>query len=121
MNNKPELRKVVILGTGGTIAGVGEPGLTTGYFSGGLDIDSLITGVPGLKKLAWLVGEQIANVNSDDITQADWLKLANRINDMTNTMNSRAMNNYITVDGAADPNAFADDLIRSFRLNARTI
>ena len=83
MNNKPELRKVVILGTGGTIAGVGEPGLTTGYFSGGLDIDSLITGVPGLKKLAWLVGEQIANVNSDDITQADWLKLTRRINELS--------------------------------------
>lgn len=83
MNNKPELRKVVILGTGGTIAGVGEPGLTTGYFSGGLDIESLITGVPGLKKLAWLVGEQIANVNSDDITQADWLKLARRINELS--------------------------------------
>lgn len=48
-------------------------------------------------------------------------KLANRINAMTDTMNSRAMNNYITVDGAADPNAFADELIRSFRLNARTV
>ena len=36
-----------------------------------------------LKKLAWLVGEQIANVNSDDITQADWLKLARRINELS--------------------------------------
>ena len=48
-------------------------------------------------------------------------KLASKIGDMTNTMNSRSLNNYITVDGAADPNAFADDLIRSFRLNARTV
>ena len=69
--SKEDMRKVVILGTGGTIAGVGVPGLTTGYFSGGMDIESLITGVPGLKKLAWLIGEQIANVNSDDITQED--------------------------------------------------
>lgn len=48
-------------------------------------------------------------------------KLASRINAMTDTMNSRAMNNYITIDGASDPNAFADELIRSFRLNARTV
>ena len=80
--SKEDMRKVVILGTGGTIAGVGVPGLTTGYFSGGMDIESLITGVPGLKKLAWLVGEQIANVNSDDITQEDWLRLTRRINEL---------------------------------------
>lgn len=79
---KKDLKKVVILGTGGTIAGVGEPGLTTGYFSGGMDIESLITGVPGLKDLAWLIGEQIANVNSDDITQEDWLRLTRRINEL---------------------------------------
>lgn len=48
-------------------------------------------------------------------------KLASRINAMTDTMNSRAMNNYITVDGATDPSAFADELIRGFRLNARTV
>ncbi len=82
MNNRSDLRKVIILGTGGTIAGVGTPGLTTGYFSGGMDIDSLITGIPGLKDLAWLVGEQIVNVNSDDITQKDWLKLTERINEL---------------------------------------
>ena len=83
MNNRAEMRKVVILGTGGTIAGIGQPGLTTGYFSGGMDIESLITGVPGLKDLAWLIGEQIANVNSDDITQEDWLKLTARINELS--------------------------------------
>ena len=82
MNNRSDLRKVIILGTGGTIAGIGTPGLTTGYFSGGMDIDSLITGIPGLKDLAWLVGEQIVNVNSDDITQKDWLKLTGRINEL---------------------------------------
>lgn len=80
--SKKDLRKVVILGTGGTIAGIGKPGLTTGYFSGGMDIDALITGIPGIKDLAWLVGEQIANVNSDDITQEDWLRLTRRINEL---------------------------------------
>lgn len=47
--------------------------------------------------------------------------LTDQIGTMTDTMNSRALNNYINVDGATDPEAFADGLIRSFRLNARTI
>lgn len=48
-------------------------------------------------------------------------KLTNTLDGMTESMNSRALNNYITIDGSADPEAFADDLIRSFRLNARTV
>ena len=48
-------------------------------------------------------------------------KLANKIDTMTDTMNSRSLNNYINIDGSTDPEAFADGLIRSFRLNARTV
>jgi len=48
------------------------------------------------------------------------VRLANKLDAMTETMNSRSLNNYITIDGSSDPEAFADDLIRSFRLNART-
>ena len=48
-------------------------------------------------------------------------RLTSTLDSMTESMNSRALNNYITVDGASDPEAFADDLIRSFRLNARTV
>lgn len=47
-------------------------------------------------------------------------QLTNTLGIMTDTMNSRSLNNYITVDGSADPEAFADGLIRSFKLNART-
>lgn len=48
-------------------------------------------------------------------------KLASRIDSMTATMNARSLNNYITVDGASDPTEFANELVRSFRLNARTV
>lgn len=48
-------------------------------------------------------------------------KLSDRLDSMTETMNSRSLNNYVTIDGAADPEEFADGLIRSFKLNARTI
>ena len=48
-------------------------------------------------------------------------KLSNSINAMNGIMNSRSLNNYINIDGSADPEAFPDGLIRSFRLNARTV
>ena len=47
--------------------------------------------------------------------------LADQIGTMTETMNSRSLNNYINIDGSTDPEAFADGLLRSFKLNARTV
>lgn len=48
-------------------------------------------------------------------------KLNKTLSAMTDSMNSRSLNNYISIDGSTDPEAFADGLIRSFRLNARTV
>ena len=48
-------------------------------------------------------------------------KLSKKIDGMTESMNSRTLNVYNTIDGSSDPEAFADGLIRSFRLNARTV
>lgn len=47
--------------------------------------------------------------------------LASKLDSMTETMNSRSLNNYITVDGASDPEAFADALASRFRLHTRTL
>ena len=79
---KPALAHVVILATGGTIAGVqpkeGEPG----YKSGSLSIDALIKGAPGIEKLAKLDGEQIASIGSQDMNDVVWGKLARRANEL---------------------------------------
>ena len=48
-------------------------------------------------------------------------KLANKIDSITESMNSRSLNVYNTIDGSADPEAFADTLTRRFKLNARTM
>lgn len=48
-------------------------------------------------------------------------KLSSKIDSMTETMNSRSLNVYNTIEGSGDPEAFADGLIRSFRLKARTV
>lgn len=77
-----EKKTVYILATGGTIAGSGEAGKTTGYSAGELDVQTLIDGVPGIDKLANLKGIQIANIGSDDVTAQHWIKMANTINEL---------------------------------------
>ena len=77
-----ELSNVVILGTGGTIAGKGSSKTGVSYTAGELSINSLINSVPGIEKLANLTGENVANVPSQDMTDAIWLKLANRVNEV---------------------------------------
>ena len=71
---------ILILATGGTIAGVGEAGKSTGYNPGKLTVDDLIHDIPKIKDIAPLETVQICNVNSDDITADIWLELADIIN-----------------------------------------
>ncbi len=78
-----ELRPlVVILATGGTIAGEGTSAeRTTEYAAGVLDVDELIRSVPGLQAVARIRGEQVANIDSSHMTNDVLLKLANRVAD----------------------------------------
>jgi L-asparaginase len=80
--NKPN---VVILATGGTIAGAAATGTQSGYTSGAVTIDSMLKAVPGIEKLANLKGEQVSNVGSQDISFDIMLKLAKRINELLPT------------------------------------
>lgn len=75
-----EKNTVVLLATGGTIAGSGEQGKETGYKSGAVSIDSIVDAVPGIEDLANIEAVQVCNVNSDDITAEIWIELANKIN-----------------------------------------
>lgn len=72
-------KRVHIIATGGTIAGVGEAGFTGGYQPGVLSIGRLVEGLPTVEQVADVTGEQFASLNSDDITQAHWLAIVNRI------------------------------------------
>ena len=75
--------KVAILATGGTIAGSADNKLaTTGYAVGILGVDTLIQAVPDIKNLADITGEQIANMDSSNMTDEVWLKLAKRCNEL---------------------------------------
>ena len=73
---------VVILATGGTIAGAAASGTQAAYKSGAVTIDAMIAAVPGIGDLATIKGEQISNVGSQDMSMDIMLKLANRINEI---------------------------------------
>jgi len=77
-----EKPNIVILATGGTIAGSAETQIQAGYTSGQVGVDVLIGAVPQLEDLANVSGEQIANVGSQDMSDAIWLKLAERVNEL---------------------------------------
>ncbi|MBP1636143.1 MAG: ansA 1 [Acidobacteria bacterium] len=73
---------VVILATGGTIAGAAATGTQAGYTSGAVTIDAMVAAVPGISDLARIKGEQISNVGSQDMSFDILLKLAKRINEL---------------------------------------
>jgi len=73
---------VVILATGGTIAGAAATGTQAGYTSGAVTIDAMIAAVPGIKDMANIKGEQISNVGSQDMSFDIMLALAKRINEL---------------------------------------
>ena len=75
-----KLPNIVILATGGTIAGAAATGTQAGYTSGAVTIDSMLAAVPGIKNLANVKGEQISNVGSQDMSFGIMLILAKRIN-----------------------------------------
>ncbi len=77
--NKP---KIVILATGGTIAGAQANPESYGYKSGEFSVNDLIKAVPGIDKLARIEGEQVANIGSQDMNNEVWLKLAKRVNEV---------------------------------------
>jgi L-asparaginase len=73
--------RVLVLSTGGTISGRGSsPTDLTNYRSGSFLGEQLVASVPEIAKIADVKVEQIVNVSSPDMTVANWLTIAKRIN-----------------------------------------
>ena len=80
MMRKP---KVVILGTGGTIAGkAGSNTEMTGYQAGEIGIQTLINAVPEMLEVADVTGEQFCNIGSFDMIDDIWLRLSRRVSEL---------------------------------------
>ena len=74
------MKRILIVATGGTIAGVGEVGKSASYQAGEINIDEIIESIPALKHLAHLSAIQLFNVDSNEIDEAKLIKLANELN-----------------------------------------
>jgi L-asparaginase len=72
--------RIVIVATGGTIAGAAESTTAAGYKSGAVAVDVLIAAVPQMKKFADVKGVQVSSVGSQDMNDELWVKLATEVN-----------------------------------------
>lgn len=73
---------VYILATGGTIAGTGASETGSSYKAGAITVDQLLAAVPDILEIADVKGEQVANIGSQDMNTAIWLKLSQRVNEL---------------------------------------
>ena len=74
------MKRLLLLATGGTIAGCAENSATLNdYTAGVLGGDALLAAVPQLQDLAKISVEQIANVDSADMLFAHWRALVGRV------------------------------------------
>ena len=79
---------VIILGTGGTIAGKAQSNTEmTGYKAGELGIQTLIDAVPEMLEIANVSGEQFCNIGSFDMTWDIILSLSKKINTLLSNDN----------------------------------
>ena len=75
------LKKLVILGTGGTIAGRASSAFdNVGYVAAQVGIAQLLADIPSLAEGGPIIFEQIAQVDSKDMSFAVWQQLAERVN-----------------------------------------
>lgn len=72
--------RLVIVATGGTIAGAAKAATqTTGYRAGALPVERLLEAAPGLERLAELETDAVCALDSKDMSTAVWLTLSRRI------------------------------------------
>jgi L-asparaginase len=89
MNTSPSsstsstLPRIAVLATGGTIAGAApDAANTSGYQAGVVGVGQLLAAVPSLATVANVQAEQVASVDSKDMSLALWTKLVQRVNEL---------------------------------------
>jgi L-asparaginase len=75
-NENQDLPEVVVMATGGTIAGTAARSVDRVYEAGDVAVRDLIDAVPEASRLAKLTGLQIASIGSQNMNDEIWMKLA---------------------------------------------
>src|SRR6266542_6141241 len=76
----PDVPKVRIVATGGTIAGEQQQPGTLGGYEIKKNVNEIVALIPHVQRYAQVETEQFSNVASPSITPDHWLRLAQRIN-----------------------------------------
>ena len=80
---------VVVLATGGTIAGAGASAVNSAtYTAAKVPVDKLLAGLPELSNIANVSGEQVFQIASESFTNKELLTLARRVNELANALKS---------------------------------
>ena len=74
------MKNIVIIATGGTIAGKGQNGKTVVYRAGEIDMQEILESLPEINKLAHLKAIQLYNIDSNEMDEQKWMTLSNLIN-----------------------------------------
>ncbi|MBQ5418904.1 MAG: asparaginase [Selenomonas sp.] len=76
-------KRIRILAMGGTIAGsAADSAATTGYQAGAVGVAELLAAVPQVRAVAEVSGEQLAAIDSKDITAAVQLQMVRRVREL---------------------------------------
>ncbi|AZG14223.1 asparaginase [Cupriavidus pauculus] len=79
-SSHPRLPRIVVLATGGTIAGSsGSPASSAHYQAATVPVSQLVQAVPPLADVARVEAEQVAQVDSKDMMFGLWQQLAERV------------------------------------------
>ncbi|MBK5530471.1 asparaginase [Pseudomonas sp. TH06] len=86
VESQTKLANVVVLATGGTIAGAGASAANSAtYQAAKVGVEQLIAGIPELSKLANVRGEQVMQIASESITNDNLLQLGRRVAELADS------------------------------------
>ncbi|WP_460117977.1 asparaginase [Pseudomonas sp. H3_G09] len=86
VETQTKLANVVVLATGGTIAGAGASAANSAtYQAAKVGVEQLIAGIPELSKLANVRGEQVMQIASESITNDNLLQLGRRVSELADS------------------------------------
>ena len=107
------VKKIMIIGTGGTIAGTGNgASALTEYRAGSIGVEELVQAVPTLEEYGPFESIQFSNIDSSEMSPYRWVRLALLVNEVaerddiggivithgTDTMEETAYFLHLTVD-----------------------
>lgn len=86
ISTSPNLAKakenIVILATGGTIAGTASKASDASYSPSKVMVNDIIASVPDLANVANITGEQFSQIASQNMNSEFWLKLSKRVSEL---------------------------------------